>query len=178
MVKILLGTACVLLLAACLLVIQIGFRKDPAAGTNVTIPTASARSLGGVIIGEGLSVSKAGLISVSGSVSQLSKVLLTKTWKNNDKSYTNEIWLVNYDGSVPTRIPISLPSGLYIGSSTGAAGNTKAFLSPDGKTVFFNVSDSKGLTQGIYASNTDGSGIRQLITTSGNDSTLNLNAAY
>ena len=178
MVKILLGTACVLLIAACLLAIQIGFRKDPASTTHYTLPAADNKTLGGIIIGEGFSISKTGLLSVKGSAGQLSKVLLTKSWKNSDRTYTNEIWMVNYDGSAPARIPITLPSGLYIGSSTGATGNTKAFLSPDGKTVFFNVSDSKGLAQGIYASNVDGSAIRQLITTSGADSTLNVSAVY
>jgi hypothetical protein len=157
---------------------QMSCRKDANAQSSYTLPPATSSSLGGVIVGNGLSVTPTGLLSISRSANQLSKVLYIKQTFNGGTSYTNEIWLVNYDGTQNTRVNISLPAGLFVGSATGASGLNRVFLSPDGTTIFFNVSDSNGLVQGIYSCNIDGTGVRQVVTTSGSNTSINLNGAF
>lgn len=177
--KILLSSFVLILFSLALIVFQLSCQKESNAQTNnYTLPPATSSSLGGVIIGNGLSVSPTGVISVNRTSSQLGKIVYTKTIWNGGSSYTNEIWTVNYDGTQATRANIVLPSGLYIASSSGSSGNTRASLSPDGTLIFFNVSDASGLTQGIYACNVDGTSVRQVVTVTGSNNAINLSGSY
>ncbi|MDB5003882.1 MAG: hypothetical protein JWQ34_2107 [Mucilaginibacter sp.] len=108
--------------------------------------------------------------TTSTSITQQNKIIYTKNLPLSGSSgtYYCEIWVANYDGSNPQKISISLPSGLFVSYTTFVK------LSPDQKTIFFNVDDTKHDTNGtgFYSSNIDGSNAKLIIANSGNGGTL------
>jgi hypothetical protein len=66
--------------------------------------------------------------------------------------YYCEIWIANYDGTGQQKINISLPTGLFVNYTTFVR------LSPDQKTIFFDVADAKqdNINTGFYSANIDG----------------------
>lgn len=158
MKKIILASAVLLFFAISISIFQMSCKKDANAqtGTNYTLPPATTSSLGGVIIGSGLSVTANGTISVSNTstgTTQLNKILVCKAFG----TYT-EIWTANYDGSNYTKINISLPVGFKMVSLVDAR------LSPDGKYLFFNGSESVNLNIiNLYSCKIDGSNLQKII---------------
>lgn len=154
MKKLLMGSVALFLFSLSVLLFQISCQKDVHAQTgSYILPVATASSLGGVIVGDGLQITTAGKLSVLASQSsglvQLNKILYVKELPNDV-----EIWTANTDGSGSQKANIVLPSGLTIV-------DTDAKMSPDGKTIFFQVDD--GTLSYIYSCNTDGSNVKRVI---------------
>ena len=125
-----------------------------AQTNNYTLPPATASTLGGVIIGSGLSVNSSGLLSTTsnGSFQQLNTILYLKGGTSTNGS---GIWLANTDGTNQRQVPITLTA-----SQTVVAGYGER-LSPDGKTVFFTVSENQSYN--LYSCGTDGSNLKKII---------------
>lgn len=74
-----------------------------------------------------------------------------------------EIWTANYDGTNPTKINITLPSGIILGPEYGIN------LSPNGQKIFFSAGPPysgdpiKTIEASIYSCNIDGSNVIKII---------------
>ena len=134
---------------------QMSCSKTSAQTSTYTLPPATTSTLGGVIIGSGLSVTNNGTLSVN-ATSGLQQLNILLYVKRTGSPMVYEIWTVNYDGTNQKKINISLPSGQFIYEE----GRTPK-LSPDGKTIFFNASDNT--SDYVYSCNVDGTNIKQLI---------------
>lgn len=125
-----------------------------AQSTNYILPPATTSTLGGVIIGSGLSINSSGLLSTtsSGGLQQLNTVLYLK----GDSTLASvRIWLANTDGTNQRKVPTSLTASQLIVPGYGER------LSPDGKTVFFTVLENQ--TYNLYSCGTDGSNLKKII---------------
>jgi hypothetical protein len=172
MKKLLLGSLVLLLFSASIIIFNISCNKESdAQTTNYVLPPATSSSLGGIIVGNGLSINSNGVLSVtsgsgtgSGSLNQLNKIIFTKK---------REIWSANYDGTNQSKINILMPSGYTI------VGDGSVKLSPDGKKLFFSASKSIDLTWHIFSCNIDGSDVKLIIDgTSSGPEGLFLGGAY
>lgn len=155
--KLLLSSVVLSIFAISLTVFQMSCQKEATAqpaGSNYTLPAATTSTLGGVIVGNGLTVTGNGTLSVTststGGLQQLGKILYEKYDEINN---TAEFWTANYDGTNQTKIPIVLPNGLKLSEQYS--------LSPDGETLFFGVSSASGTY--IYKCKLDGTGLTKII---------------
>lgn len=153
--------------AIALTVFQMSCKKEATAqqtGSNYILPPATNTTLGGIIVGSGLTVSSNGTLSASsssnGNINGIGKILYERYHDNSDNKI--EYWTSNYDGTEQAKIPISLPSGLYI---TGSS----ARLSTDGKFLFFTVNANGQNTNYIYKCKLDGSELTKVVDSSTND---------
>ncbi|WEK20019.1 MAG: hypothetical protein P0Y49_02480 [Candidatus Pedobacter colombiensis] len=170
MKKLLLSSAVLLLFSVSMLLFQISCKKEVSAQSNIyTLSPASTSKLGGIIVGNGLSVTSDGTLSVSSTSnsSRLNKIIYTKRPSN---SSSNEFWSANYDGTNQKKINISLPTNLTLGDNVE--------LSPDGLLLIFQVYDNKGKAH-IYSCNVDGSNVKLIIDGSSSaDEGVRLTGAY
>lgn len=79
----------------------------------------------------------------------------------------NQYWLAGLDGSNYHQIPVTLPSGLYVGGP--------AYLTHDGGTLVFAVSNQSQTARSIYSCKTDGSGLQKVMDT---ETGVGLSGAY
>jgi hypothetical protein len=148
---------------------QISCKKTAdAQTTNYTLPPATRTSLGGVIVGNGLSITSNGTLSVTssgGGITQFNKLLIY----DGQKFAT-----INYDGIVKNFIPVTLPAGRSFRGST-----PNGCLSPDGTKLFFEAYENTGGTTWkyyIYACSLNGADLT-LVSTSMNPAS-DLMSAY
>jgi hypothetical protein len=159
MKKLLMGSAALTLFSISIVIFQMSCKKDATAqtgGTSYTLPAATTSTLGGIIVGSGLSVTTNGTISVNNNSSgtvQLNKILYSKNPTGTAGS--NEIWSANYDGTNQTKINVSLPAGFGISGF--------ARLSPDGQKVFFGVKENSINRVHIYSCKIDGTNAIRVI---------------
>ncbi len=153
------GSFALMLFSASILLFQMSCKKsadaEPGGTGNNTVPVATTTTLGGVIVGSGLSVTPTGVLSVNAGNSgatQLNKIVFVKYIVN----VGSEIWLMNYDGSGQTKVNIALAANQQI--------RDDARLSPDGKKLFF-VMGTTGLNSNkddIYSCDIDGKNLVKL----------------
>lgn len=176
MKRLLLGSLVLTLFALSIMVFQISCQKNTQAQTNnYTLPPATTANLGGVIVGNGLSVTSNGTLSVTpSSTTQLGKVVFLKNLYDESlsPSMRAEIWIANYDLSNATKINIAIPSDRTYS-------NVK--LSPDGTKIFFSAyapptSNTDGRND-IFSCDIDGTNLIQL-TNSTLTSDYNLGGVY
>lgn len=157
-----------------IIVFQMSCKKDANAQTasNYTLPFATTSTLGGVIIGSGLSVTNNGVISVnnSSSTTQVGKVIFKKISKAGP-----EIWLCNYDGTNSSKVNITLPSNWYFSD------DMSPMMSPDGKKIFFTAGIKQALSiiesDVLFVCNTDGSSPVKILE-AGAGVTMQIGGAY
>ncbi|MBL7887327.1 MAG: hypothetical protein JNJ52_11300 [Flavobacterium sp.] len=114
-------------------------------------------------------VSYLALFIVSGIVFQIScsnsEDNLTENTQSNkilfyrSNATGNGFYLSDYDGSNEVHIPVTLPTGSFITTTT-----VSPHLSPDGTKFFFVVIDSANNSQDIYSCNVDGTNLQQVVT--------------
>lgn len=68
--------------------------------------------------------------------------------------FINEYYTMNIDGSDLKKIPINLPTGLYVWGG--------GHLTQDAKTIVFNVIGNIGIGSYIYSCSLDGSNLKKL----------------
>lgn len=158
MKKILLGSIVLTIFSLSIILFQFSCQKEATAQTTpYTLPTATTSTLGGIIVGTGLSVTNNGVLSVTnstGGLQQLNKIVYQKYYTSG----ATEIWTANYDGTGQTKLNITLSTGLTIDED----GSVK--LSPDGQTVFFDVIEiAAPVYRGIYSCKIDGTNVRQIV---------------
>ena len=105
MKKVFLGSIVLVFFAVAICLFQISCTKEAVAQTNSTyvLPPATTTTLGGVIVGNGLSITPTGVLSVNssvGSVALQNKILFTK---ESNSTLAAEIWSANYDGTGASR---------------------------------------------------------------------------
>jgi Tol biopolymer transport system component len=178
MKKFVLSSIVLFLFSIAIIVFQISCQKEVSAqSTNYVLPPATTSTLGGVIVGSGLSINSNGVLSVNattgGNTSQLNKIVYIRG------SYTtggspNEIWIANYDGTNNTRVNVQLPSGIVFDGDLNPA------LSPDGKKIFFTATSSSDTQKkgDIYSCNVDGSNVVKIIDRGGGGNYLIMSGAY
>ena len=78
------------------------------------------------------------------------------------------IWYCNLDGTNPTQIPLTLPTGVMY---QNANSNAYVKFSPDGQKVLFVANDSSGSTptNKVFSCNLDGSNLQAVISPSNSD---------
>ncbi|RZJ66282.1 MAG: hypothetical protein EOO50_10140 [Flavobacterium sp.] len=84
---------------------------------------------------------------------QTNKIVFYKGNATENGFYTS-----NYDGSGQTLIPVTLPSTIFLTTTTASP-----HLSPDGQKVFFVGIETATNSQNIYSFNIDGSGFQEII---------------
>lgn len=155
MKKLLMGSICLLIFSASILILQISCQKEIVAqssGSNYTLPPATNSTLGGVIVGNGLSITSNGTLSASSAAAQINKIIYRQ------ESYPR-FWIANYDGSGATELIISLPAPYSVESSGYPV------LSPDGTKLFVMGIDNSTTIPGhaVFSCNADGSNPAQII---------------
>jgi hypothetical protein len=133
-------------------VFNISCNKEISAQNNTSnsLPIATTSNLGGVIVGQGLTVTSNGTISTQNAG-------LLVFAKGGDKP--NEFWSSKFDGSNQTKITIALPA-------TAEIVKESIKISPDGKKFFFTLNLNPVLPtsqDAIYSCNIDGSGLTKLV---------------
>mgnify|MGYP002139980116 CR=1 FL=1 len=174
------GSVVLLIFSLAILIFQVSCQKSVEAqgggGSTYTLPPATTSILGGVIVGNGLSVTSNGTLSVnpaSGGITQLNKIIYTLKLSGSPGSDT-EIWIANYDGTGAGKVNITLPAGRKIGAP-GTFGSCS--LSPDGQKIFFNVFDGSG-GQYLYACNVNGSSPTQIAVAPAGADAINISGAH
>ncbi|MBS1578962.1 MAG: hypothetical protein JST29_04910 [Bacteroidetes bacterium] len=167
MKKLLLGSIVLTVFAFAIIAFQLSCQKTANAQTTYTLPAATTSTLGGVIVGSGLSVTSNGTLSVnttSGGLTQLNKILYEVQPYTGNYSQI-QIWMANIDGTGKVQIPI--PQSLF---PTAGSGNNESIVSgserltPDGKTLVFTLSDGKAYTYTIYSISIDGTNLKTVVT--------------
>jgi hypothetical protein len=155
MKKILLGSAVLTLFAIAITLFQISCQKESnAQTTNYTLPPATMTTLGGIIVGTGLSINSNGVLSVTpAATSVLNLIVYYKEVSAN----VFEIWTAKYDGSNQAKINISLPA------NTEFHDDTPPQLSPDGSKVFYTLINTVTFVQSLYTANINGTGSVKII---------------
>lgn len=172
MKRLLLNTYIIILFSASMIIFQISCQKEytsnPQSGNSFILPPATTNTLGGIIVGSGLSVTGSGLLTVtstSSGLSQLNKLIYKKMIGN-----TAEIWVVNYDGSSNTKINITLPSGVVFSD------DMQPLLSPNGQKIFFTAGSV--FNGDLYSCNIDGSNVSKIVDKGNANNNLILGGAY
>ena len=157
--KLLVGSIVLTVFSASSILFQLSCTKtaDAQTGTGYTLPPATTTTLGGVIVGNGLSVTSNGTLSVNsttGALHQLNKIIFAKLLTGGGGT---EIWTMNYDGTSQTKVNITMPAGQVITDEAPR-------LSPDGTKIVFigATAGSTGNDDDIYICNIDGSGVTKI----------------
>ena len=181
MKKLLMGAIVLSCFAIAMSIFQMSCQKDATAqtGTNYTLPPATTSILGGVIVGNGLSVTSSGVLSIAsgGSTIQVNKVIFRKVlFSSGGLPLGEEIWVCNYDGTGAAKVNITLPTGISYSDEMTPA------MSPNGQKIFFcaGAVDGSGsiLIKGsLYVCNSDGTGVTKIVDR-GNNGHITLGGAY
>ena len=172
MKKLLLGSAALTLFAISITIFQISCQKESQAQTtSYTLPPATTTTLGGVIVGNGLTVTSNGTLSVTpGGATQQNKILFVKSFVSGQTEWS-EIWTANYDGTSAQKINITVPSGMTIDGELGPT------ISPDRQTIFFSMSNTTTNVNHIYSCKLDGTSLTKIVDGTGT-SEVNIGSAY
>lgn len=172
MKKLLLGSAALTIFALAVTLFQISCQKESIAQTTTyTLPPATTTTLGGVIVGNGLSVTSNGTLSVNSSGgTQQNKILFVKSFVSGQTEWS-EIWTANYDGSNAQKINITVPAGMTIDGELGPT------ISPDRQTIFFSMSNTTTNVNHIYSCKLDGTNVLKIVDGTGT-SEVNIGSAY
>lgn len=172
MKKLLLGSAALTLFAIAITLLQISCQKETQAQTTTfTLSPATTTTLGGVIVGSGLSVTSNGTLSVTSSgTTQQNKILFVKSIVSGTTE-RSEIWTANYDGTNAQKINIIVPSGMTIDGEIGPA------ISPDRQTIFFSMSNTTLNINNIYSCKLDGTSLTKVVDGTGT-SEVNIGSIY
>lgn len=163
MKKLLLGSVALTLFSLSIIIFQISCQKEShAQTTNYTLPPATTSTLGGVIVGNGLSVTSNGTLSLTASgATQQNKILFFKRLKSNTTTNWDEIWTANYDGTNAQKINIVPPAGMSINLDSDVT------ISPDGQRIFFGMSETATGNTHIYSCKLDGTNLTKVVDGSG-----------
>ncbi|MBP9103087.1 MAG: hypothetical protein KBF82_04420 [Chitinophagaceae bacterium] len=171
MKKLLLGSIALTLFAISVTLFQISCQKEVEAQTTTyTLPPATTTTLGGVIVGNGLSVTPSGVLSLTASGStQLNLLVYYKII-----GAAIEIWTAKYDGTTQTKINLTLPA------NTEFSDDVAPQLSPDGTKIFFTLQSTVVGQDGtdLYSANINGTGVTKIIDKGGNGNYITLGGVY
>jgi hypothetical protein len=171
MKKILMGSAVLTLFAISVTLFQISCQKESNAQTTTyTLPPATTTTLGGVIVGNGLTVTPSGVLFVTTSTpGQLNLLVYYKYIAPN-----YEIWTAKQDGTNQVKINMTLPA------NTVYSDDEPPQLSPDGTKVFFTLESTIAGQTGtdLYSANINGSSVTKIIDKGGNGNYIILGSVH
>jgi hypothetical protein len=148
----------------------LGYNAQVTASNQIQLGDANITDIktSGVITSAGFKIAggtSTQTIMADGSVnssmlSLLNKILYVKFISGSRP----EVWIANYDGTNPSKVNITLPTGIEF--EDGLEGIK---LSPDGKKIFFNAGPAASVgalyagSTDIYSCNSDGSSVTKII---------------
>ena len=161
------GSIVLTVFAVAIVLFQMSCSKSADAQTSTyTLPPATTTTLGGVIIGTGLTVNSSGVLSVTSSgATQQNKLIFKKVVGS-----TAEIWTANYDGASAAKVNITLPSGVVFSDDMNPV------VSPNGQKIFFTAGTT--FNGDIYSCNADGSTVTKVVDKGGVSNNIILGSAY
>lgn len=161
------GSIVLTVFAVAIVLFQMSCSKSADAQTSTyTLPPATTTTLGGVIIGTGLTVNSSGVLSVTSSgATQQNKLIFKKVVGS-----TAEIWTANYDGTSAAKVNITLPSGVVFSDDMNPV------VSPNGQKIFFTAGTT--FNGDIYSCNADGSTVTKVVDKGGVSNNIILGSAY
>ncbi|MEJ0105295.1 MAG: hypothetical protein WDO19_23255 [Bacteroidota bacterium] len=106
-------------------------------------PAATTSTLGGVIVGTGLSVNSSGVLSATPSNYGLTQKDLIFFVRNLSSDNSYEYWLANIDGTNQHKLNIVLTPTVSL--------SNEAKLSPDGTKIIFVANDNTAGHDDIYS---------------------------
>jgi len=175
MKKLFLSSMALLMFSISILIVQISCQKGADAqtsnGSNYVLPPATTTSLGGVIVGNGLTVTSNGTLSATaGGGTQPNKLLFFKRRKGYYATNWEEMWIANYDGTNAQKVNIVAPAGMSVDLDSDPT------ISPDGQRIFFGMKETSTGSTHIYSCKSDGSNLIKVV--DGNTSDLFIGTAY
>ncbi len=158
MKKLFLGSAALALFAIAITLFQISCKKDAIAQTmTYTLQPATASSLGGVIVGSGLTVDNSGVLSTNGPHNDVILYL-----KSVPTPLGVEWWTCSKDGSNQRKV--NFPPAITI-TQLGVS-----LLSDKNSVVFSAAVTATPLgVSDIYTMNIDGTNLQKIVTNGANN---------
>ena len=160
MKKLLLGSCALTLFAISIAIFQISCQKELTAQTNTNyiLPAATGSVLGGIIVGNGLTVNSSGVLSLtpsSGDSLVINQNVILTSYLNSDSTLA----LYDYSGAL---IRIISPSA---GINFSNYKIREAKLSPDSKLIFISgQSKSVNFGDAVFTMDTNGNNVKQIFT--------------
>jgi hypothetical protein len=159
MKKLFLGSAALLLFSIAITLFQIACKKDLIAqSATYTLKPATASDLGGIIVGQGLSIDNSGVLSTTDNPHN--GIILYQ--KSVATAFGIEWWVCQTDGSNQRKV--NFPSTLAI-TQLGVS------LLPDKNSVVFSAAAATtplGISD-IYTMNLDGTNLKKIVTNGNNN---------
>lgn len=165
MKKILLSSVVLTTFAISIIIFQLSCKKtaEAQATSNYILPPATTTTLGGIIIGDGLSITNNGTLSVTGRNTSSASTLIFYV-----KSDSDDIWKANIDGTGQTKLNIIMPSGYEV-SAGGDGGQIQ--ITSDGNKILFKGRNNN--SSALFSCNLDGTNVTKLIDNLGTSFTSN-----
>lgn len=129
MKKLLMSSLVLLVFSCSIFIFQMSCKKTLLAQDKYVLPPATTSSLGGVIVGSGLSVSSNGVLSTTAGGSVPINKILYQSWPMG-----SHFVIINSDGTNPQNISLPFPEG-------ADPYPREIMLSPDGKRIFYSFYD-------------------------------------
>lgn len=162
MKKLLLSSAVLVLFAIAIIIFQLSCKKQAIAqtGSNYTLPPATTSTLGGIIVGKGLSITSSGILSADSSTttgtSQTNQNLILTSYLNSDSTLA----LYDYSGTLLRTIQ---PSSAVMDFTKYKIREAK--LSPDGKLIIVSgQSRSVNFGDAVFTMDTYGNNVKKIFT--------------
>ena len=164
MKKLLLGSIVLTTFSLAIIIFQMSCQKtaDAQSGSNYVLPPATTSTLGGIIVGNGLSITSGGMLSVNATTGTTpTMIFFSRTNASND-----EIWKANIDGTNQQKLNISMPSGYVISintqnTSSGNGGNSGALKAINQKLIFLGY--KLGVGNALFSCDFNGGNVVKLI---------------
>jgi hypothetical protein len=148
-----------LLFSASLCIFQLSCKKDATAqNSNYVLPPATNSTLGGIIVGSGLSITSTGVLSVNTNSSSADLIVFLK--RTSNAQY--EIWSADGNGGNQKIIPVTLPAGY---SFTFGLEGGQLKLSYDKTKIYFTASNtnSSSTPTSIFSCSISGTNVTKII---------------
>jgi hypothetical protein len=153
------SSVALLLFSVSIGVFQLSCKKEATAqNTNYVLPPATTSTLGGIIVGSGLSITSAGVLSVNTNSSSADLILFLKRTTNGQY----EIWSADGNGGNQKIIPVTLPTGY---SFTFGLEGGQLKLSSDKTKIYFTASNTNSSTTptSIFTCSITGTNVTKII---------------
>lgn len=141
--------------------------------SKYTLPPATTSTLGGIIVGNGLTVTSSGVLSTSDTIPKALNLILY--YKFNLNTGIVELWKAKPDGTSQSQIAFTLPPNTRVATETApqfTAERTKIIIGLN------RLSGSAQVGRDIYSMNIDGTGLVRIIDGGGNNVYMMLGGVY
>ena len=163
--KILKSSIVLLIFSVSAFVFQVSCQKTSEAqsgGSTYILPSATTSRLGGIIVGDGLSVTSNGTLSVNSTTSAPSLIFFSRSGISDDAG--DEIWKANIDGTNQQKLNITLPNGYRISLNQASVNtNGAALLVSSNQKLIFRATTSTAPWSSLFSCDFNGSNVVKLL---------------